>query len=554
MVRKVIQIFYREFSGLHQAAYLLAIFSFGSQLLALIRDRALAHTFGAGVELDLYYTAFRIPDLMFVVFASILSVYVLIPFISKLQKNKDNNSASQLLSQIFTLFLITYSIIATLLFVNAHTILSRLFFNLYIVEPDLFVTIFRILLLQPLLLSTSSLLAVITQIQQKFIVYAISPILYNIGIIIGIFFLYPVFGLQGLAVGVVLGALAHVSIQIPLFLKSTLRFNIKKPESKNLYNVFAVAFPRALTLSLNQLVLLILTIIASGMTIGSVSVFQFAWNLQSVPLTIIGVSYSVAAFPILVKLLAEEQYEKFNNHIRTAFRHIIFWSVPIIILFILLRAHIIRILLGSGNFSWDDTRLTAAVFAIFIISLLAQAINLLSIRAFYAHGDTKTPLKVAIVGSTVTLTFTLLTYFYLYNSPVIWASVERFLRITDVTGSEVIILAVGFTVGVIIQALIMMWLLQKVFNGIFKDLMVTFRNSLTASFVGGIGVYLILNFIVKGINQETFIGISIQAFIAGLFGLLLIYISHKYLNSLELHEIKKALSKRFKTNSVTASE
>ena len=113
MVRHVLNIVYKEVRGLHQAAYVLGLFAFGSQLLALVRDRLLAHQFGAGYELDLYYAAFRIPDLMYVLFASTLSVYVLIPFVARARESKrGNKEASDILSQVFSLFLIFYSVLA----------------------------------------------------------------------------------------------------------------------------------------------------------------------------------------------------------------------------------------------------------------------------------------------------------------------------------------------------------------------------------------------------------------------------------------------------------
>ena len=100
------------------------------------------------------------------------------------------------------------------------------------------------------------------------------------------------------------------------------------------------------------------------MAAGSVAIFQFALNLQSVPLAIIGMSYSVAAFPVLADLFAKKEQTAFNHHVLTAFRHIIFWSLPIIALVIVLRAQIVRVVLGSGAFDWADTRLTAAVLAV----------------------------------------------------------------------------------------------------------------------------------------------------------------------------------------------
>ena len=157
MVRNVLEVVYKEVRGLHQAAYILAVFTLGSQLLALVRDRLLAGQFGAGIELDLYYTAFRVPDLLYVLFASTLSVYVLIPFVADRIKGTDSSAARNLLSQIFTLFLIGYTGLAFVLAVLAPWYVQLLFPGFSGHEGEL-VLLMRVLLLQPLFLGISSLL------------------------------------------------------------------------------------------------------------------------------------------------------------------------------------------------------------------------------------------------------------------------------------------------------------------------------------------------------------------------------------------------------------
>ena len=546
MVRQVVRLFYREFQSLHQAAYVLALFAFTSQILALVRDRTLAHTFGAGVELDLYYTAFRVPDILFVVFSSMLSVYVLIPFVTKLQNKKNTAAAAELLGHVFTFFLLAYSFIAACLFFLAPNLIPMLFSNINGSELDTLVTLFRILLLQPFLLGLSTLFSVITQLRQRFIIYAISPILYNVGIIFGVYYLYPIMGLPGLVWGVVLGATAHAAVQLPLVWQSPLRFSLSIPSLTQFSDIIKVAIPRALTLSLNQLILLVLTIIATGMTVGSVSVFQFAFNLQSVPLTIIGVSYSVAAFPVLAKLLAAEEFQKFKTQVTNAFRHIIFWALPVIALVIVLRAQLVRVVLGSGNFSWDDTRLTAAILAIFIISLLAQAINLLSIRAFYAYGDTRTPLLVAIIGSSVTLLTAYVGYIYLYSQPILQNVLVKLFRLEGVIGTEVILLPLAFTLGVSFQSALMVWRLRSTFPGIYSGSWKTLQHALLASILGALSTYLMLQFIVGGIRQDTLIGIALQGGIAALAGILTMYLAYRFTNGKEFQEIQGAIAKRYR--------
>lgn len=553
MVRKVIDLVYKEVRGLHQAAYILALFAFGSQLLALLRDRLLAHQFGAGAELDIYYAAFRLPDLLFVLLASSLSVYVLIPFVSSATKDGDNREGSQLLSEVFSAFLFIYTAIALLCFIFAPVILPLIFPG---IEDQATITLLaRILLLQPLLLGVSNLFGVVTQLGHRFVIYALSPLLYNLGVIFGIVVFYPLLGLPGLAVGVVMGAFLHLLVQWPLVLKGPLKINFTLNfDWKRLSSVLALSIPRALTLSMQQIVLLVLIGLASAMTAGSVSIFQFAYNLQSVPLAIIGVSYSVAAFPILAELYSKSDREKFSLHVITSLRHIIFWSVPVIALVIVLRAQLVRVVLGSGAFDWADTRLTAAVLALLCLSLLAQAVYLVVIRAFYAGGKTMIPFYVTLIGSLLAIASSygfLLLYSAHEKSHTI---ISSFMRLEGVVGSEVLAIAFGYSLAVILQSLVLTLIMGRVFSIRLFPILRPLIYSFCAATVGGLTSYVTLNFIVQGIEQERLIGIFIQGAVAAIAGVVGVVITYAYFKSPELKEIYKAFHKKILKTDILAPQ
>ncbi len=545
MVKRIFNFVYREVKGVHQAAYILALFSFGSQVLAVVRDRLLAHTFGAGPELDIYYAAFVIPDLLFVLFSSILSVYVLLPFVNKHKEIKSSNSNSNkvVLSQVFTLFLFIYLAVVVFLFLSIDWFLPYILPGLT-EHYDTLSLLVKILLLQPFILGLSNLCGVITQLEHRFILYALSPLFYNFGIIIGIIFLYPLFGIVGLVFGVILGALGHLGIQVPFVIKSKFSFGFsKKIDWKLIFNIVKVSGPRALTLAVNQVVILFLIGLASTMTDGSVSVFKFAYNLQSVPLAIVGASYSVATFPTLSKMYSQKDKTGFNRKLLTALRHIIFWSLPITALIIVLRAHIVRILLGTGAFDWSDTRLTAAVLAVFVISLVAQSIILLLVRSLYAAGKVFIPLFSAVFS----MTLTILLVFWLQNQlSTDWqTSLQTFWRLRQVVGSEVLLLAIAFSCGQFIQMIILFWFFIKSFKINLQPLFNLFIQSVLASISGMLVSYLILNTLVEGINQESFIGIFLQGAIAGVSGIITIFIVYHLLNSYELLEIKRSFKGKF---------
>lgn len=549
MVARVFSLLYKEVKGLHQAAYVLALFTIASQILAIVRDRTLAHQFGAGYELDLYYTAFRIPDLLFVLFASVLSVYVLLPFVVGAAKTAQGQ---HLLSQVFTIFLVSYTTLALVIFLLLPWAVPVLFPGFDSVGHAEIVTLTRILLLQPLFLGLSSLCGVITQLQHRFVIYALSPLIYNIGIILGVAVFYEWWGMVGLTWGVVLGAIGHVAIQVPLIRKSELRFALTRHfDSAALFQLAWVAIPRGLTLSLHQLQFLLFVSLASIMAVGSISVLQFAYNLQSVPLAIIGVSYSVAAFPTLAQLLAEQKQKDFNLYVLTAVRHIIFWSLPIIALVVVLRAQIVRVLLGSGSFDWDDTRLTAAVLAVFVVTLTVQAMLLLLTRALYAGGRTLLPLLLAVIGVSIGTVSAWLLYRWFLVSEEARLVIADILRLRDVVGVEVLALPLGFTLGVLVELLLIVLVSRKIFAMSFRPVYRTFAMSLVSALVGGMAAYATLHFVVEGVNQEKFLGIFIQGVVAGLVGVTMVIATYALLRSTELSEVTRSFRARlFKTDVV----
>lgn len=554
MVKRVFNLVYKEVRGLHQAAYILALFAFGSQLLAIVRDRLLAHTFGAGVELDLYYAAFRIPDLLFVLFASVLSIYVLLPFVNRATEEKGVVAGVATLSQIFTLFLYTYALVASLLILFAPYYVAHVFPG-FSDRHDELITLLRILLLQPFLLGISSLCGVVTQMSHRFILYALSPLLYNTGIIIGITLLFPSWGLSGLVFGVILGAFGHVLVQIPFVMKSEFSFTLTtKIDWQLIGQVLSVSIPRALTLSTNQVVLLIFMGMASAMVAGSVSVFQFAFNLQSVPLAVIGVSYSVAAFPTLSSLFAKRDQAGFNRQLLTALRHIIFWSVPIIGLVVVLRAQIVRVLLGTGAFDWGDTRLTAAMLAIFMLSLVAQAILLLLVRAFYAGGKTFLPLVVALGTGSVSIMVALIFKEMYISMPVVQTYLDGLLRLDNVMGTEVLVLALAFVIGQYLQLAALLLLSTWTFQISYQPLAWLFTEALLAALTGGVSAYVTLSFVVNGINQETFIGIFIQGMVAGVMGLIAIVLTYMVTGAPELKEIYRSFQTKLLRTDIIAPQ
>jgi putative peptidoglycan lipid II flippase len=546
MVKKFIQLFHKEIGGLHEAAYLLALFAVASQLLGVVRDRLLASRFGAGLELDLYYAAFRIPDFIFVTVASLVSISVLVPFLSaRLDRGKEE--IREFISHTFSFFALLIVIVCAGAFVVAPYILPKIFPG-FTNPADVtrLVLLSRILLLSPILLGISNFFASITQLYKRFVVYALTPVLYNLGIIIGIVFFAPLWGNIGIVWGVVLGAALHCLIQIPFIIREGLfpRLSVFFSFVK-IREVVMLSVPRTVALATSHFATILLLGFASQMKEGSISIFNFSWNLQSVPLTIIGMSYSLAAFPVLSALFARGERDSFIAQFVLAARHIIFWSVPLSALFIVLRAQIVRTILGaSTEFDWNDTRLTAAALALFTFSALAQSVILLFVRGFYAAGKTKAPLIINSLSAVVIVVsaYTLRALFE--HSLVLKAFIENLFRVQDVSGVEMLVLPLGFTIGAIVNAVLLWIVFERNFRGFSRPVIGALYHCLAAAVIIGVVAYAGLNIFDDVFDLTTVAGVFLQGFCSGVLGIFAGVVMLKMLGNREVNEIIAALHRK----------
>ena len=280
----------------------------------MIRDKLLAFTLGAGHSLDIYYAAFRVPDFVFAVIGSLASASILLPFfIDSFGKSKEEGRLFS--DAMFTVFFAIIFVVSIIMLIAAPWIMPTYFLALLMI---------RICLAYPLDAHHALLASVLEFVEpffksdsdaSPFLVYAASPVVYNLGIIAGVYFLYPIIGISGLAVGVALGAFMHMGIQVPFLIHEDLmpRFtaNIKWSSIKH---ILIVALPRTATLSTNELAEFIFISVASGLATGSISVFNLAFNLQSVPLALIGAAirlqYSRHCHACIMKRISMAFYKK----------------------------------------------------------------------------------------------------------------------------------------------------------------------------------------------------------------------------------------------------
>ena len=466
----------RSTTQLTSGAAIIAAASLFSRVLGLFRDRILAGQFGAGDTLDVYYAAFRIPDALYnIVIMGALSAGFIPVFIAvrKRMRGESNQEHWKVANSFLTAIIITLGLSSLILsfFTNNFSVLIAPGFS-----PDkqaMVNALSRIMLLSPVLLGISAVIGGVLQSFRNFFVYSLAPIFYNIGIIIGALFFVPTMGYVGLGWGVVLGALLHLFIQLPAIVplgwRLSASFNIW---SQDMRAIWKMTMPRTLALGAQQINLVILTAIASFLSTGSLAVFNLATNIAFVPVAIFGVSYALAAFPVLSDAAADNDIAGFRRTLAEATSRILFFIIPIAALFLILRAQIVRAVLGSSIvFDWADTVLTSRTLFWLAVGLVAEAMLPLLLRGFYAKRKTLVPLIIVIIGNVFTIICGLwLTKYY------------------DIPG-----LALASALGSYLQ-LVLMWLLLRLATDGLEE------NRIVASLIRIIAATAVMVFVAQGIK------------------------------------------------------
>ncbi|MFA6394024.1 MAG: murein biosynthesis integral membrane protein MurJ [Patescibacteria group bacterium] len=558
MIKKILN---GEINSITLAAAMVAFFSLVSRLLGIFRDRILASEFGAGDTLDIYYAAFRVPDLIFnllvlgALSAGFIPVFTSLlkhgkkderreKFLEKKQngnEKKDGNAEAWLLASNILNLLAVSLIILSAIGIIAAPFLTRLITPGFSGEKlALTVSLTRIMFLSPIFLGVSSVLGGILQSFRRFFIYSLAPVFYNVGIILGALFLTPFFGVHGLAWGVTLGALLHMLVQWPSVRSLGFRYRfILDWKEKNLRKIMRMMGPRTMSLAITQINLVVLTIIASTLKSGSLTVFNLANNLQSFPVGIFGISYAVAVFPTLAREAFHR--EKLVESFSLAARQIIFFIIPSAVLLLTLRAQIVRVILGSGHFDWEDTIMTIDTLAFFTIGLLAQALMPLLVRVFYARHDSRTPFYIGLFSVAMN------TGLCLWLPKIMSCRVmfSPFGGVSACLPLGVAGLALAFSISSTIN-FILLWIYLRMETGKLdeKRILVSTLKIILASVACGLSVQGLKLVVWPFIDMDTFLGVAFQGLFSGLGGIAVFLLFCRLLQSEEFFAFWNSFKRR----------
>lgn len=428
------------------AAIILAVTNFLSLFLGVVRDSVFANRFGAGDVLDIYNVAFRLPDILFnLLLMGALAAGFIPIFSSYYFKDKEGQKEALLItSGLLNFALLAWLVAGILLMIFAPQAMRVLApgFSPEKIAQSAHLT--RIIIFSPLFLTVSAIFGGVLQSLRRFLVFAFSPVFYNLGIIFGAFFLYPKFGINGLGLGVVIGAFLHMAIQLPAVLMTGWRPRFYLKFHPGIKAIIFLTIPRALSIGVSQVNLIVTTILASILPVGSLTIYNFANNLQAAPVGLIGVSLATAAFPSLSQALIKGDVTQFRSIFRQSTAKIFFFIIPLSFAFFIIREPLVHFIFANkvfGHSQFDATAisLTIQTFSLFVFGIFAQALIPFIARVFYALKDTKTPFFVGLFCA-------LLNLFLGYT----------FSKTMGVSG-----LAMGFSISGIINLLILWYFLKS---------------------------------------------------------------------------------------------
>ncbi|MCX6793973.1 MAG: murein biosynthesis integral membrane protein MurJ [Candidatus Gottesmanbacteria bacterium] len=496
-------LFSKKQQTIGSAAVILISMVFTSRVLGLVRDRFLNARF-APDELGVYFAAFRLPNLIFelLVMGALTSAFI--PVFTKYvtqHNEKEGFDIAATLINISTVVLVLLAI-PLLLFTNQ---LSRFLAPGFSAEQvtrmatyTRFMIVFQVL---PLLVG--NFFTGILQSYNLFLVPALAPVVYNIGIILGIVILTPMYGLMAPVYGVGIGAAMFMVIQLPLVIlvgyRHRLAFNWRH---KGVREVLKLIGPRTLGLAVSQIDSTVDLMLVSILGARMVTVFNFAQQLQQLPVGLFGVSVAQAALPTLSAASAKEDRGEFKKSVISAIHQILFFVFPASALFIVLRIPVVRLVFGASRFDWEATVLTGMTLSMFSLSIFAQSIVNVLARGFYALYDTKTPVKISVVSI---LTNTLLSLFFI-----------------KVLGLPVWSLGLSTSIASILNATVLYIVLDKKIGGFPKmELFLPAIKMFIAAAAAGVAVFFPLKLFDQLVFDTTrTVGLLLLTGIAGGAGLL----------------------------------
>jgi len=451
------------------AAVVIMLMIVASRILGLVRQRVLAHFFNPN-DLSLFFASFRLPDLLFevLVWGTFSSAFIPV-FTKSLQKGRKN--AWNIAGSVTNLSLIIFVFLASIFIIFADKLYVFLVPGFEMSDRGQVVLIARILFAAQGFFVISYVLTAVLESLKRFLIPAIAPLFYNLGIILGTIFLAPKYGLLGPTMGVLIGAFLHFLIQVPLAIRLGYRFSFRTKITPEVKKIGKLAMPRLIEVSFLQIAKTFELSLATLISTASYTYFTFGNTIQLLPVGLFGTSIAKAALPTLSR--QSEKMDEFKKTLFNALRQMFFLIVPISTFLIVLRIPVVRLIYGTDIFSWESTVQTGLVLTAFSFGIVFQATSSILARSFYALHDTKTPVLISV--STILINIvTDLVLVKVFHFPI-WG------------------LAAAFSFSTFLQStLLYIFLIKKIGDGDTIKRFFPIFKSIASSVISGFVMYFLL--------------------------------------------------------------
>ena len=458
------------------AASLIMVMIVVSMVLGLVRQRVLASYFDPD-SLSLFFAAFRLPDAIFqvLVFGTFSSAFI--PVFTRTLREGEGKAwllAGKIVSIGLAIFLFAVAIVGF----GAVKIYSFIAPGYGVAGTAEIAFLARILFAAQGFFVISYVLTGVLESLRRFLIPALAPIFYNLGIIFGTVILTPYLGLTAPAVGVVIGAFAHFIIQYPLSRRLGFRFTLNLKPDEGVKKIGQLALPRVIDLAFDQIGKSAELFLSSIISQASYTYYTFANSLQLLPVTLFGTSLAKAVLPMLSHV--DNDWKAYRKILLVAVYQAMFFTLPLSAALIALRIPVVRLVYGTKIFDWEATVQTGTVLSVFAIAIVSQTLMSVLARAFFALHDTKTPVVISFIGLTILVAgdFILVKGFHFD----IWA------------------LAASFAASTIVEAIILLVLINKRVGEIVNSkFLVHTLKIFAATIISGGAMFFILKIFDKSV-------------------------------------------------------
>jgi putative peptidoglycan lipid II flippase len=457
-----------------------------SSIVGLLRTRVLAGIYGDSVELGIYYMSDKLPSFIYSVLILTVVTSAFVPvFTSYLEKNQ--RRAFNYTSNIITFSILFYLSIAFIVFVFSD------FFS-YLVSwgslgptsLNLMSTIMRIILVSQVVLIISGYLSSFLHSFKRFMIPSLVPIVYNAGVIFGTLVFSSDYGIYAPAYGMFIGTVVALIMQIPLVFYLGYRYKFRiLAVTPGVIKSLKIAAPRMVAALAQRFYMLAIGgfISRTYFSPAYVVIYEFANQLQNMPVNAFGVSLSQALFPTVSSEVAKNNIGEVRVILGRYVLKMTYFMLPVVILFFVLRIPLVRILFGGDGFSWLGTNLTAYTLAFFSISMWFQAFGMILQRVFYAFQNSKIPTLVNILS--MIFSFLLWFVFTSWLNYGVWS------------------LALAFSLGSILNAILLHLYSTSLVGNIFHGYYFEYVKMLYATFICGVSTYLVLKYLDELVFDTT---------------------------------------------------